>query len=100
MKTSQIAAKAVTRIFFVLILLGAFTLYQDGNKLSHLYFVGNNKWTLIFPALLLIGFAALFITCVKQKYTKSDWNWLLVLNTVVLLIYCATLYTRITDFVK
>ena len=100
MKTSQIAAKAVTRIFFVLMLLGAFTLYQDGNKLSHLYFIGNNKWTLIFPALLLMGFATLFITCVKQKYTKSDWNWLLVLNTIVLLIYCATLYTRITDFVK
>jgi phosphoglycerol transferase MdoB-like AlkP superfamily enzyme len=100
MKTSQIAAKAVTRIFFVLLLLAAFTLYQNGNKFSHLYLIGNNKWTLVFPALLLVGFAALFITCAKQKYTKSDWNWLLVLNTVVLLIYCATLYTRITDLIK
>lgn len=100
MKTSQIVAKAVTRIFFVLLLLGAFTLYQDSSKITHLYFIGNNKWTLVFPALLLAGFAALFITCVKQKYAKTDWNWLLVLNTIVLMIYCVTLYTRITDLVK
>ncbi|MFB9843178.1 hypothetical protein [Mucilaginibacter ginsenosidivorans] len=100
MKTSQIVVKAVTRIFFVLLLLGAFTLYQDSSKITHLYFIGNNKWTLVFPALLLAGFAALFITCAKQKYTKTDWNWLLVLNTVVLMIYCVTLYTRITDLVK
>jgi len=101
MKTSRIAVKVVTRIFFVLLLLAAFTLYQnDSTKLKHVYFIGNNKWTLVFPALLLAGFVALFITCAKQKYTKPDWNWLLVLNTVILMVYCATFYTRIMELIK
>jgi hypothetical protein len=35
-----------------------------------------------------------------HKYTKPDWNWLLVINTVVLLAYCATLYIRVLHLVS
>lgn len=101
MKTSQIVAKAVTRLFLLLLLLASIPLFQaDNDKLQHIYFAGNNKWTLLFPGLLLAGFIGLFIYCTIKKYSVPDLNWVLVINTLVLLIYCATLYVRIYEIIK
>jgi hypothetical protein len=42
----------------------------------------------------------LFVGCTIQKYTKPDWNWLLVVSTIVLAAYCATLYIRVLELVR
>jgi hypothetical protein len=101
MKTSQVVAKVVSRLFLLLLLLAVIPLLQaDSNKLQHIYLSGNSKWTLVFPGLLLAGFVGLFIYCTIKKYSVPDINWLLVINTVVLTAYCATLYVRIYELIR
>lgn len=96
MRTSQIAAKVVVRIFFIL-LVAALVPYFAGNnaKLKHLNFVIYHTWTLIFPALLVGGFIGLLIACIVKKYKVPDLNWLLVVNTVVLIVYGIAVFLRV-----
>ncbi|RFZ82158.1 hypothetical protein DYU05_16185 [Mucilaginibacter terrenus] len=93
MKASQIAAKAVVRVFFALILL-ALVMFINGDrtKLQHIYLAPKHLYTLVAPLLLIIGFITLLVLCSVKKYTKPDLNWLLVVNTVVLLVYLGTLF--------
>lgn len=101
MKTSRFIAKVVTRLFFLLLLFAIIPLFQaDTSKLQHLYLAANHKWLFIFPVILLGSFVALFVGCTIQKYSKPDWNWLLVVSTVVLAAYCATLYIRVLELVR
>jgi len=101
MKASQIAAKAIVRIFFILLLIALVPFLQgEGNKLQHLYLVPQHVWMLAAPILLIIGFITLLVLCSIKKYSKADLNWLLVLNTVILLIYAATVYYRIYQLIK
>jgi hypothetical protein len=96
MKTSQIAAKIATRLFFFLLLIALVPFIQgDTSKLQHLYLAPKQVWTLTFPILLILGFIALLIICSVKKFSKTDLNWLLVLNTVVLMAYGITLYVHI-----
>jgi hypothetical protein len=101
MKTSRIVAKAITRLFFLLLLFAIIPLFQiDSTKLNQLYFVTNHKWIWAFPCILVAAFITLFVGCTMQKYAKPDWNWLLVINTIVLMAYCATLYIRVLHLVS
>jgi hypothetical protein len=101
MKSSRFAAKLVTRLFFLLLVLAVVPLFQaDGSKLHNLYFATKHWWILIFPVVLVGGFVTLFIGCTMQKYTKPDWNWLLVVATVVLMAYCATIYIQVLKLVR
>jgi len=101
MKSSRFAAKLVTRLFLLLLLFAAIPLFQvHSDKFSHLYFITSHKWVWVFPILLVGAFITLLVGCVVQKYSKPDWNWLLVVNTVVLMAYCATLYVRVLELVK
>ena len=101
MKTSRLVAKIVTRLFFLLLLFAIIPLFQaDSSKLQHLYFVTTHKWVWIFPCILVGAFVILFVGCTVQKYTKPDWNCLLVINTTVLMAYSATLYIRILNLIK
>jgi hypothetical protein len=101
MKTSQIAAKIATRLFLIFLCIALIPFLQgDNSKLSHLYLTVPNKWTLVFPLLLMLGFIALFVLVSIKKYKATDLNWLLVLNTVVLLIYGIMLFIRIYNAIK
>lgn len=101
MITSRFIAKIIARLFLLLLLLAIVPLFQaDSTKLHSLYFVAPNKWILVFPCILVAGFIILFVGCTIQKYSKSDWNWLLVINTLVLAAYCATTYIRVLQLVK
>lgn len=92
MKTSQIAAKIVVRLFLILLVAATVPYFVSSNdKLKHFDFVFYDKWTLIFPALLIGGFVGLLITCTIKKYKVIDLNWLLVVNTLVLLAYFLTI---------
>jgi hypothetical protein len=92
MKISQIVAKAIVRVFLLLLLISTIPFIAGNNpKLQNFQFVIHQKWTLVFPAILIIGFVTLLITCTIKRYKQVDLNWLLVVNTVVLLAYFATI---------
>ena len=96
MKTSAIVAKAVTRLFLLLLVLAVVPLFQaDSGKLQHLYIVTKSKWLFVFPVILISGFVYFFVRCTMKKYTEPDSNWLLVLNTLILMAYCATVFVRV-----
>jgi len=101
MKHSSIIAKAVSRLFILLLLLATVPLFQaDSSKLQHLYIVTKSKWLFVFPVLLITSFVYFFIRCTINKYSETDSNWVLVVNTVVLMIYCATLFARVYELIK
>ena len=101
LKASQIAAKVIVRLFFILLLISLFPFMQgDNNKLSSLYFTTTHKWVFVFPIILIGAFIALLVICTLKKYKEIDLNWLLVLNTVILLAYGATLYVRVWHLIK
>jgi len=96
MKTSQIAAKIVVRLFLILLVAATVPYFVSSNdKLKHFDFVFYDKWTLIFPALLIGGFVGLLITCTIKKYKVIDLNWLLVVNTLVLMAYGIAVFIRV-----
>lgn len=96
MKTSGIVAKAVSRLFLLLLVLAIVPLFQvDNNKLQHLYIVSSSKWLFIFPVVLVGGFVYFLIRCIIHKYKEPDSNWLLVINTLILMAYCATILVRV-----
>jgi len=96
MKTSGIIAKAVSRLFLLLLVLAIVPLFQvDREKLQHLYIVTSSKWLFIFPIVLVCGFVYFLIRCMIHKYKEPDSNWLLVINTLILMAYCATLFFKV-----
>lgn len=100
MKASQLAVKIVTRLFFILLIVALVPFFVGDNyKLKHLYLHTPNKWTRAFPILLMLGFITLFVLCSIKKYKEADLNWLLVLNTVILIVYSVTLGFRIYQMV-
>ena len=91
MKISQIAAKAVVRVFLLLLLISIVPFLEgDNSKLQNFQFVVHQKWTLVFPSILIVGFVTLLVLCTIKKYKQVDLNWLLVVNTLVLLAYFLT----------
>ncbi len=98
MKSSGFIAKVVARLFLLLLLLAIVPLFQvDSDKLQHLYIVTKSKWLFVFPVILIGGFVYFFIRCTIKRYTEADSNWLLVINTLVLMAYCATLFIRLYE---
>jgi hypothetical protein len=96
MKVSHLVTKIVVRIFFVLLFVALVPFIQgDQTKLQHIYLTFHHKWEMIFPAILIIGFVILLITCIVKKYKEPDLNWLLVLNTVILIVYGIAIYIRV-----
>lgn len=101
MKSSRFVAKLVTRLFFLLLLFAIIPLFQvDSSKLHQLYFVTTHKWIWVFPCILVGAFVTLFVGCTIQKYSKPDWNWMLIVNTIVLMAYCGTLYIKVLHLVS
>ncbi|MDB5112394.1 MAG: hypothetical protein JWR67_3508 [Mucilaginibacter sp.] len=101
MKASQIAAKVVVRLFFILLLIAVVPFMQgDDHKLQNLYFTTTHKWIFIFPCILILGFISLLVICTIKKYRELDLNLLLILNTLILLAYGVTLYIRVWHLVK
>lgn len=100
MKASQIAAKIATRLFLIFLCVSLVPFIQgDTSKLRNMYLNGTNIWSLIAPVLLMLGFIALFVMVSIKKYKEADLNWLLVLNTAVLLAYGITLFVRIYSMI-
>ncbi len=97
MKVNRIVTKIVVRLFFLLLLIALVPpfLLGDETKLQNIYLFFRHKWEMIFPAILILGFVSLLIICAVKKYKEQDLNWLLVLNTVILMAYGIAIYIRI-----
>ena len=97
MKVNRVVTKTVVRLFFLLLLIALVPpfLFGDQTKLQHIYLSFPHKWEMIFPAILILGFISLLITCAVKKYNEPDLNWLLVLNTAILIAYGVAIYIRI-----
>lgn len=93
---SVIAAKTILRLMLVfLVMVLAFYLVKDQQKLQRASLYFENKWMLVFPALLFVSFIALLIKILSSKYRHVDINWLFVLNGGLLLVYLGLLFSRI-----
>jgi hypothetical protein len=98
-KISRLAAKTAIRVFIIMLFCGILPFVSGpqpwDSRLEEAHLIITNKWTLVFPAILFIGFMTLLIICMRKKYQETDINWLLVLNTLMLLAYLVMLYSRI-----
>jgi hypothetical protein len=97
MKVNRLVTRIVVRLFFLLLLIALVPPFFMGDqaKLQHIYLLFHYKWQMIFPAILILGFISLLIICAVKKYKEPDLNWLLVLNTVILMAYGVAIYIRV-----
>ena len=101
MKASQIAAKSAVRIFLILLVVAMIPFLKgDTIQLQHIYLAPKNPWVLAFPILLILCFITLLIICAKNKYKYADLNWVLTLNTIILIIYGVMVSIRIYQLTK
>lgn len=95
---SKFTAKLLVRLF-ILLLLFAFAPFlledQTRGSLAQTYFYMSNKWAFIFPGLLFLSFLVLLVLTLRHKYQLVDLNWMLSLNTALLIGYVVLLYVRI-----
>lgn len=95
---SQFTAKLFLRLFILLLLFAFAPIVlekETTRSYSETFVYIENKWALIFPVLLFISFLTLLILTLRYKYQKTDLNWMLSLNTALLIIYVVMVYVRL-----
>jgi len=101
MKVSKFVTKIVLRIFVILLVAAMVPFFQgDQSKLQHIYLTFHYSWQLIFPAIIVISFLFLLITCAYRKFNEPEMNWLLVLNTIVLLFYGIAIFIKVMHMIS
>jgi hypothetical protein len=100
MKVSKLVTKIVLRVFFILLAVAAFVFFQaDKGKFDHIYFGFAHWWQMVFPAIIIVSFIILVITCTIKRYNEPQLNWLLVVNTVVLIAYGFAIFIKVSHMV-
>lgn len=100
--TSKLVAKALVRLFLLVLALAFTPLFmgeQTAGSLENVYFYITNRWALVFPALLFLIFIVLLILALRKQYSEPDINWMLSLNAGLLIVYLILLYSRIYPYV-
>ena len=96
MKVSKLVTKIVLRIFFILLLVALVPFFVgDQNKLQHIYLAFHHPWEMIFPAIIVLSFLFMLINCAIKRFNEPEMNWLLVVNTIVLLAYGIAIYIKV-----
>lgn len=96
--TSKFVTKLLVRLFVILLLIGIVPIYLDEEVKKNLevtYIYIANKWVFIFPIILFLSFLTLLILTGRAKHEQEDLNWMLALNTALLIIYLVMLYTKL-----
>ena len=100
MRASRLVTKIVVRAFFILLLVALVPVwYGDHNKLQNIYLTFRHPWEIAFPAILIVSFIFLLATCAIKRYAEPELNWLLVLNTCILLVYGIAIVIRISHMI-
>lgn len=95
---SKFTAKLLTRLFILLLLFSMAPFLIDRQlsaRAEHIYVYIENKWAFIFPGMLFLSFLILLILTLRKGYAQTDLNWMLSLNTLLLIIYLILLYIRL-----
>ena len=93
---SKIVAKAILRFILIVLLLGiAFSFSKDANLLEKVSLFFPHKWAIFAPITLFVIFLLLMFIMLREKYRKTDINWLFSLSGAFLLFYLIMLYSRI-----
>ena len=95
---SKFVAKLLVRLFMLLLLFAfapAVLETKLARPLSATFVYIQNKWAFIFPGILFLSFLTLLIITLRHKYQKTDLNWMLSLNTGLLIVYLILLYTKL-----
>ena len=95
MKLSKFFAKLMVRLFFILILAAGVGVWQAGDKLKRMGTINLLQWRMIFPALLISGFIGFLLAASIKKYNNMELNWLLVVNSIMLIIYAMAIFMKI-----
>lgn len=97
MKVNQVITKIVIRIFFILLFAAMVPFFMgDQTKFQHIYLIFQHKWEMVFPAIIILSFIALLITCAVKKYKEPELNWLLIVNTIVLTAYGIAVFIKVS----
>jgi len=99
MKTSKFLAKFMVRLVFILLLVAGFAIVQNSGKLQQLGSINLYQWRLVFPVILIGGFMGLSIATALKKYNQPDLNFLLIVNSVMLVIYGMAVFFQISRIV-
>jgi hypothetical protein len=101
MKVSKLVTKIVLRVFFILIIVALVPLFHgDQTKLQQIHLSFHHAWEMIFPAIIILSFLFILITCAVKRFNEPQLNWLLVVNTIVLLAYGIAIYIRVMQMVN
>lgn len=93
---SKILAKALLRLILIILIIGiVFTFNKDAKLLHNISLYFPQKWAIFAPILLFAIYIILMFTMLKEKYQRTDINWLFNLSGIFLIIYLLLLYTRI-----
>lgn len=96
---SKIAAKAIVRVTVILIALPIILYFTRPEAMaSQVSF--PNPWSIVAPVLLLMSFVALLIVVLRNKYSKMEYNWLLILSGIFVCLYLFLFYTRVLQILQ
>jgi len=96
--TSKFISKLLVRLFILLLAAFIAPLFIDSSiaaKMETTYVYIENKWVFIFPLVLFLSFLTLLVLTGRSKHGKTDLNWMLALNTLLLIIYVVMLFIRL-----
>jgi len=96
--TSKFISKLLVRLFIIILAVAIAPILVDQHmaaKLETTYVYIENKWVFIFPLILFLSFLTLLILTGRTKHEQTDLNWMLSLNTVLLIIYVILLCIRL-----
>ena len=100
MKVSKVITKAIVRVFFILLLVAIFPfIHGDQSKYKNIYFSYHHPWQIVFPAIVIISFIVFFIKCAIKRYEDVELNWLLVVNTIILIAYGLAVFIKVSALV-
>lgn len=95
---SKFTAKLLVRLFILLLAAAIAPIFIDNEiaaKMETTYVYIENKWVFIFPLILFLSFLTLLILTGRAKHEKTDLNWMLSLNTLLLIVYIILLFVRL-----
>ncbi|MEH6306041.1 hypothetical protein RYH73_10340 [Olivibacter sp. CPCC 100613] len=100
--TSKFVSKLLVRLFILILAAAVVPAFVDDEiaaKLGTTYVYIENKWVFIFPLILFLSFLTLLILTGRNRHEKTDLNWMLSLNTLLLIIYVVMLFIRLAPLI-
>lgn len=99
---SKFVSKLLVRLFILILAAAVIPVFVDdeiGAKMETTYVYIENKWVFVFPLILFLSFLTLLILTGRARHEKTDLNWMLSLNTLLLIVYVIMLFIRLAPLI-